>query len=215
MTRKDKKRHLIKKAIKGAVIICLLIAGTGMYYHYRTTILDVSENNIQMRQELDQYQTTVKDYQDEIARLNAANEKLREENKDLRYKVGESHREVNRGYSRAINVEVTAYTLSESSCNKGTSHPSYGITANGTNLAGHTLWSARAIAVDPNVIPLGSKVHISFEDESMQKYNGIYTACDTGGAIRGNIIDLFAGENAEDLAMHIGRRKAVAKIVKA
>lgn len=214
MTRKEEKRHFIKKAIKGAIIMWLLIAGTGMYYHYHAMISDVSENNVQMHQELDRYQVAIKDYQDEIERLKAANEKLREENKNLRYRVDESRREVSRGYSKAINVEVTAYTLSESSCNKGVNHPSYGITANGTNLTGHTLWSARAIAVDPNVIPLGSKVHISFEDESMKKYNGIYTACDTGGAIRGNIIDLFVGEHAEDLAMHIGRRRATAKIVK-
>ena len=45
------------------------------------------------------------------------------------------------------------------------------------------------IAVDPRVIPLGSKVYI----ESM----GTYYAEDTGGAIKGNILDVFVRTEAE------------------
>lgn len=42
------------------------------------------------------------------------------------------------------------------------------------------------IAVDPRVIPLGSRVHIEFADG-----HGVYaTAEDTGGAIKGNRIDI-------------------------
>lgn len=42
------------------------------------------------------------------------------------------------------------------------------------------------IAVDPNVIPLGSKVYIEFEDGE-----GMYAVAeDTGGAIKGNRIDI-------------------------
>lgn len=48
--------------------------------------------------------------------------------------------------------------------------------------AGHT------IAVDPRVIPYGSKVMI----------NGVvYTAEDRGGAVRGNHIDIFFNTHAE------------------
>lgn len=50
------------------------------------------------------------------------------------------------------------------------------------------------IAVDPKVIPLGSKVLLLFEDEAHKRYNGVYTARDTGGAIKGNIIDLYMGD---------------------
>ena len=45
------------------------------------------------------------------------------------------------------------------------------------------------IAVDPRVIPLGSKVYI----EGM----GTYYAEDTGGAIKGNILDVFVRTEAE------------------
>ncbi|MFA2720622.1 3D domain-containing protein [Bacillus paranthracis] len=40
------------------------------------------------------------------------------------------------------------------------------------------------IAVDRNVIPLGSKVYIP-------KFNMVFTAEDTGSAINGNRIDIF------------------------
>ena len=46
----------------------------------------------------------------------------------------------------------------------------------------------RTIAVDPDVIPLGSTVLIDGKE---------YIAEDTGGAIRGNIIDMFVGTEAE------------------
>ena len=83
----------------------------------------------------------------------------------------------------------------------------------GKSLAGHSLESARAIAVDPNVIPLGSKVQINFEDESMRQFDGVYTAVDTGGGVNGNHIDIFAGEGAGDLARQIGRRTARVQIL--
>src|SRR5690606_24899577 len=47
-----------------------------------------------------------------------------------------------------------------------------------------TRWSYnRTIAVDPKVIPYGSVVAI--KAPSMPKYNGMYLAEDTGGAIKG------------------------------
>lgn len=52
------------------------------------------------------------------------------------------------------------------------------------------------VAVDPRVIPLGSRLYI-------ENY-GYATAADTGGAIKGNIIDLFFETNAE--AQKWGRR---------
>ena len=59
-----------------------------------------------------------------------------------------------------------------------------------------------AVAVDPKVIPLGSKLYI----ESMDGFAsyGYATAEDTGGAIKGNRIDLFYNSNAE--ANMFGRR---------
>lgn len=88
---------------------------------------------------------------------------------------------------------ATAYDLSVQSCGKPIGHPQYGITSNGTNLAGKTREQAMSIAVDPNVIPLGSQVKITFP-EPYTHFNGIYTANDTGGAIKGKKIDIFMGD---------------------
>lgn len=89
---------------------------------------------------------------------------------------------------------VTAYDLSVQSTGKSRGNPSFGITKDGTNLRGENWKSARAIAVDPNIIPLGSKVLIEFVDDEYEKYNNTYSAIDIGGGIVGNHIDLFLGD---------------------
>lgn len=48
----------------------------------------------------------------------------------------------------------------------------------------------RTIAVDPSVIPLGTEVMFNGE---------IYIAEDIGGAIKGNVIDLFYGTEQESV----------------
>lgn len=71
-------------------------------------------------------------------------------------------------YTKQINAKVTAYTPYDAGCN--------GITATGTKAAKGT------VAVDPSVIPLGSKVYIPGY--------GVAIAADTGGAIKGNRVDV-------------------------
>lgn len=206
---KRSMRNLKKAGIALAVTAACVGIGNAGYNHEMNQQAKIAEatqkaNNYEQMYEETKLALTTQSY--EVKTLQQDNDKLRKNVEELR-------REVNRGYSGDLEVEVTAYTLSESDCDKDASHPDYGLTANGTNLAGQTLESARAIAVDPRIIPLGSKVKICFKDESMRKYNGVYTACDTGGAIQGNIIDLFAGEGADDLANHIGRRMAKVTIL--
>ena len=59
------------------------------------------------------------------------------------------------------------------------------------------------VAVDPNVIPLGSKVYVSGY--------GYAIASDTGGAIKGNIIDLFMNSEAE--CTQFGRQQVTVTII--
>lgn len=79
-------------------------------------------------------------------------------------------------YSRKITMRATAYST----------HPSenggYTVSAMGNQL-GHGI-----VAVDPSVVPLGSKVYVAAADGSWAY--GIASAEDTGGAIKGNKIDL-------------------------
>lgn len=59
------------------------------------------------------------------------------------------------------------------------------------------------IAVDPDVIPLGSKVYVSGY--------GVAIASDTGGAIQGNIIDVFL--NSYEECVSWGRRQVTVQIL--
>ncbi|MCL1988372.1 MAG: 3D domain-containing protein [Firmicutes bacterium] len=91
-------------------------------------------------------------------------------------------------YVRRIEMEASAYTADGGG--RSPSHPRYGYTATGIR-AEHGI-----VAVDPNVIPLGTRLYI-------EGY-GFAIAADTGGAIRGNKIDLFM-YSYED-AIRFGRR---------
>ena len=59
------------------------------------------------------------------------------------------------------------------------------------------------IAVDPNVIPLGTKVYVSGY--------GLAIAADTGGAIKGNIIDVFL--NSYEECYSWGRKQVTVQIL--
>jgi 3D (Asp-Asp-Asp) domain-containing protein len=81
--------------------------------------------------------------------------------------------------------EVTAYCGCENCCGK-----SDGITATGTKAK-----EGRTIAVDPDIIPYGTLVIINGRE---------YVAEDCGGAINGNVLDMFF-ENHTD-ALQYGRQ---------
>ncbi len=106
----------------------------------------------------------------------------------------QTSRSGNLAYSKVITVNATAYDAS--SCGKAPSHPAYGITATGRK-AGYGI-----VAVDPSIIPLGTKLYIESADGSY--VYGTAIAADTGGAIKGNRIDLCYNTRSE--AISFGRR---------
>ncbi len=67
----------------------------------------------------------------------------------------------------------------------------------------------RTVAVDPNIIPLGSTVLIYYEDELV----GIFQAEDVGGDIKGNVIDMYF-ENHSD-ALEWGNKQCEVIVVDA
>ena len=90
-------------------------------------------------------------------------------------------------------VTATAYTAFCNGCS--------GRTATGLNLRANP--NMKVIAVDPRVIPLGSKVYV-------EGY-GYAVAADTGGAIKGYIIDLFMPSNKD--CYRWGRKKVKIKVL--
>jgi 3D (Asp-Asp-Asp) domain-containing protein len=66
----------------------------------------------------------------------------------------------------------------------------------------------KTIAVDPAVIPLGSSVEIE-----IYKSRGPFKATDTGGAIKGNRIDVFVGAVPLSEAFALGVKQSVVRIL--
>lgn len=202
------KRRSLNRVIGLGIVILIL----GLVYHVCTLHVEKSEA-VQTVQTLKQETNTLKEEKSSIVE-----EKTQVEN-ELEFVREENQRlqeEVSRRASREFNVVVTGYDLSVQSCGKYPGSPGYGITASGVSLVGHSLESARAIAVDPRMIPLGSKVRLRFNDPEWQHLNGIYTAVDTGGAINGNRIDLFFGDSGNSVsqeALRFGRRGAKAVVL--
>ena len=90
-------------------------------------------------------------------------------------------------------VTITHYDICVRCCGKVD-----GITASGVRATPYT-----TVAVDPSVIPLGADVLVDYGDGAGLRR---YRAEDTGGAIKGNRIDLCVSSHVE--AQQLGRRTA-------
>jgi len=99
----------------------------------------------------------------------------------------------NDSVSKEFYVNSTAYTANCNGCS--------GTTATGVNLKANP--NAKVIAVDPNVIPLGTKVYV-------EGY-GYAVAADTGSAIKGNKIDVFL--SSKSAAYRWGSKRVKIKIL--
>ena len=125
-----------------------------------------------------------KSFKDEVGGFNimelSRKEKVKPEPKVIKKGMAMSVKTPNgyKRYTKKLRCEATAYIA----------------TGNPTATGIMPYWGV--IAVDPRFIPLGTKVYIPGY--------GVALAADTGGAIRGNIIDLFM--NTYTQAINWGRR---------
>lgn len=97
-------------------------------------------------------------------------------------------------YSKKLTVTATAYTAAPGKKTASGKVAQYGV-----------------IAVDPNVIPLGTKLYVESTDDGKSWQYGYCVAGDTGGAVKGNKIDLYYG--TKDQCLQFGRRSAVVYIL--
>ncbi len=94
---------------------------------------------------------------------------------------------------KEMTVTATAYTAYCEGCS-GTTYTGIDLRANPNQ---------KVIAVDPSIIPLGSRVWVEGYGEAI--------AGDIGGAIKGNIIDVFLEQQQE--ALNWGRRSVKIKVL--
>lgn len=102
-------------------------------------------------------------------------------------------------YKKKLTVTATAYDTSPAQ-NGGHSKTALGMTPR-----------FGIVAVDPRVIPLGSRLYVESVDEGGSWVYGYAIAGDTGGAIKGNRIDLCYNTNRE--ANAFGRRSATVYVL--
>lgn len=127
-------------------------------------------------------------------------------------KTADRNNQIKKQPTAKVPVKRTAYkpakkTRSESSDSRktltvtATSYALDGVSSTGINFSSNP--NAKVIAVDPGVIPLGSRVMIPGY--------GIYIAADTGGSIKGKRIDIhFPTKKA---AVNFGRRTLTIRIL--
>lgn len=184
----------------------------------------------------EEYVEKRKAFLDETKKLNARKNSLKKEGQDieaLEEKARQKLREEREAKARAeaeaakakespVNKVNSASTSKGTTTNKGTSAPKQagatytmeataytpycagcsGITATGINVRANP--NMKVVAVDPRVIPLGSRVWVSGYGEAI--------AGDTGGAIKGNRIDLLHPNKKS--AYQFGRRTVTVKVLK-
>lgn len=95
--------------------------------------------------------------------------------------------------SHSATFTVTHYC----GCSKCCGNYSDGSESTAYGASGKRLEALVSVAVDPSVIPLGTVLH--------DAEGNLYRAEDTGGAIKGNRIDLFVGDHQE--ARNMGVRE--------
>lgn len=106
-------------------------------------------------------------------------------------------------YTDQISLKATAYTAAASENGKW----------GAVDYFGNRL-KVGTIAVDPNMIPLGTKVFISgYNYAGLPSVGIIATASDMGGSIKGNRIDIFVPGSSEQ-AMKFGVQNVEAYILK-
>ena len=106
----------------------------------------------------------------------------------------------NFSYSKKLTMTATAYDSSAQS-NGGYTKTAYGLTP-----------QFGVVAVDPKVIPLGTKLYVESSDGGKSWVYGHCIAGDTGGAIKGNKIDLCFNTRSE--CKKFGRRTATVYVLK-
>lgn len=94
-------------------------------------------------------------------------------------------------YSKVLNMRASAYSLTFRETGKRPGDKYFGITATGMDI---TKISRGVIAVDPRVIPLGTKVYVEVAGNTPDY--GFAIAADRGGGIKGNRVDLFFSDTS-------------------
>jgi len=97
-------------------------------------------------------------------------------------------------------LKIKNNVVSESRSFKATAYCLQGRTASGGGVR------RGIVAADPRVLPLGTRIQVS-----AGSYSGTYTVADTGGAVRGRILDVWVPSCSE--AVRFGRKNVMVSVL--
>jgi 3D (Asp-Asp-Asp) domain-containing protein len=207
----------LKKNVAGVIVVSMLVGSNvvslaaydkqiNKINEYKEVnknrIKQLEENNQSLRDEVFDKNSQLHNQQGEIEEYKLDIKEQKAKNGDLKKKLEEAKKsvksrpskpthqvQVSRGETnskKSYQMQMTSYTAF---CNTGCT----GVTATGVDVSNSTTYQGyKVIAVDPSVIPLYSIVRVDTVNESFQA-----VAMDTGGAIKGNIIDLLVGSKSK------------------
>lgn len=135
--------------------------------------------NLKLEKHIEELESEIQDLEKEKAELYENIEQLEKEIEELE-KI------------KIFEMEATAYTDDKQSQGKWVGQTATGVKP-----------QIGVVAVDPKVIPLGTKLYIDGYGQAI--------AGDTGGAIKGNKIDLFLPNRGD--CMRFGRQKVKVRVV--
>lgn len=170
----------MREALRWIVcILCIMFVFWGGYHSYRVAQAEEAKE-IQVEAEINFLKNIIARQDMEIKRISLELENVRNEFGRYQY-LGE--------------FEATAYSIEEG--------------GNGRTATGTYVEQGRTIAVDPSVIPLGSRVRITSDYPGV---SGEYLAEDTGSGIKNNTIDIYM-DSYQD-CINFGRRTVSIEIMR-
>ena len=207
----DKYKKAIKVCTTTVVLSSVICGGViinDFVKNYQRTLLenkklalenkDLKGENDVLKYELDKANETIRqknklidDARKNIAALNSTINKLKRDQSV--YLAGKTYIVV-----KEMNVLASAYSQSDEE-----------ETADGITYMETRVRDNHTIAVDPNVIPLGSIVYIESDSPLV---GGFYVAEDVGSAIKGNRIDIFMSD--KNKCFEFGKRNVKVTILK-
>ena len=138
--------------------------------------INVKLDNDSLKYDIQTLEATVDKAMGLYSEVCEENKKLKKENKELKEEI--------ESWDKLENVKLTAYCpCTECSGQWGTK-----------TKIGTTAKEGRTIAVDPDVIPLGSEVKIG---------DKIYIAEDIGSAVQGKVIDVYFSEHKNNFRKYV------------
>lgn len=192
----------MKRLIVTTAVTAALLTGVGV----ATQEVNAAKNQVeQLRYEYKIQQThqqkQVKDLKKDVDGITNAYFQQKKENADLQQQlnqknqqlqsqsdeIGNLKKQIDQSPRRSwITMTASAYTTHTNG------DPNTGGAWGDKTATGTTPSEGRTIAVDRNLIPLGTKLQVKFP-EPFSYLNGTYVAEDTGSAIHGHKVDLYLG----------------------